>query len=590
MNQFQVSIILLSLFCQLLLAGCSGSDTGREKGLTKAEHGNIYYGGVFNNNETEYFRSLYPLNVTEVVGHRITNQIYEGLVRLSQEDLSIQPALAKRWEIDSTATTFTFHLREGVHFHDDPCFDNGEGREVTAHDFKYCLTKLCEADVNNQGFWVFEDRVKGATAYHESTKEGEPLEKGVPGIQVIDDTTLRIELERPFASFLNILAMPFTAVFPREAVEKYGDELRKKAVGTGPFQLKSLREDEVVILAKNEKYWGTDKHGNQLPYLDGIKMTFIKDKKTEFLKFRKNELDMVYRLPLEMTRDVINQNDELKESYKQFNLQAMPSLTIQYYGFQHQGDLFDNLHLRKAFNYAIDRTDIVDYTLKGTAIEAQNGIVPPALKFYDSQAINGYEYNAGKAQEHMRKAGYPNGEGFPEITLQINSGGGRNEQVAEAIQKMLQQTLNISLNIKKLPFAQHLENLETGKAKFWRAGWIADYPDPENFLNLFYGEHVPEKLSQKSYINSVRYISAEFDSVFQKALKTVDQEQRNLLYMQADQIVMDDAAVIPIYYDKDYRVVQPDVRNFPQNPMEYRNFRNVYFVPEDNNQQTAARN
>ncbi|PSR04687.1 MAG: ABC transporter substrate-binding protein, partial [Bacteroidetes bacterium SW_11_45_7] len=326
--------------------------------------------------------------------------------------------------------------------------------------------------------------------------------------------------------------------------------------------------------------WGKDQYGNPLPYLDGIRVSFIKDKKSSLLKFRKNELDMMYRIPLEMTNEVITENDELKGKYKQYDLQVMPSLTIQYYGFQHKSDLFANKHLRKAFNYAIDRTEIVDYTLKGTAVPAHNGVVPPALENYDSKAINGYKYNAAKAREHMKQAGYPNGEGFPEITLQINSGGGRNEQVAEAIQKMLQENLNISMNIKKLSFAQHLENLESGKARFWRAGWIADYPDPENFLNLFYGPHVPDDLNTRSYINSVRYQSAEFDSVFQKALKTVDKQQRNLLYLQADQIVMDDAAIMPIYYDKDYRLLQPDVRNFPQNPMEYRNFRDVYFVPD----------
>jgi len=568
----------LILVVTALLTSCGGGSRHSGKQLEQAE-GDVFYGKVFTYNESEYFRSLYPLNVTEVVGHRITNQIYEGLVRLSQEDLSIQPALAKRWEIDSSATTFTFHLREGVHFHDDPCFKNGKGPEVTAHDFEYSLTKLCEADVNNQGFWVFEDRVKGATAYHESTKEGEPLEEGVTGTKVLDDTTLQIELVKPFASFLNILAMPFTAVFPREAVEEYGKELRKKAVGTGPFEIEALREDEAVVLTKNEDYWGKDQYGNPLPYLDGIRVSFIKDKKSSLLKFRKNELDMMYRIPLEMTNQVITEDDELKGKYKQYDLQVMPSLTIQYYGFQHKSDLFANKHLRKAFNYAIDRTEIVDYTLKGTAVPAHNGVVPPALENYDSKAINGYKYNAAKAREHMKQAGYPNGDGFPEITLQINSGGGRNEQVAEAIQKMLQENLNISMNIKKLSFAQHLENLESGKARFWRAGWIADYPDPENFLNLFYGPHVPDNLNTRSYINSVRYQSAEFDSVFQKALQTVDKQQRNLLYLQADQIVMDDAAIMPIYYDKDYRLLQPDVRNFPQNPMEYRNFRDVYFVP-----------
>ena len=572
---------LLSLLILSILTGCQ-SEGNQQANTSTAAEGGRYYGGVFKMNEVEYFRSLYPLNVTEVGGHRITNQIYEGMVRFSQSDLSVLPCIAERWEINDDATEFTFFLRKGVFFHDDPCFADGKGREVTANDFKYCLTKLCESDVNNQGYWVFQNRVKGCTPYYESTATGNPLPEGVTGVKVLDDYTLSIELEQSFASFLYIMGMPFTAVFPKEAVDKYGIDLRAKCVGTGPFKIKALREDETVILEKNRNYWGKDEYGNQLPYLDGIRVSFIKDRKSELLEFSKGNLDMMFRLPLEMIAEVVNKEDELQEGYQQFTLQVMPSLSLQYYGFQHLDKTFSNIDVRKAFNYAIDRQKIVDYTLKGSGIAGNYGAVPPALNGYDSRSIKGYHYDPQKAAEHLKQAGYPNGEGFPEATLQINAGGGTNEQVAEAVQKMLQETLNIRVNITKLPFAQHLENLETGKANFWRAGWIADYPDAENFLNLYYSKHIPTTLAEKSYLNSVRYRSATFDSFFTEALKTADEVQRNLLYQKADQTVMDDAAIIPIYYYKDHRLLQPDVRNYPQNSMEYRAFREVYFEREGN--------
>ncbi len=562
----------------LLFMACGGSTKNEAESLTPAQ-GDRYYGGIFRMNEVENFKSLYPLNVTEVTSHRITNQIYEGLVGFSQTDLTIVPMLAERWDVDSTYTSFTFYLRKGVKFHDSDVFPDGKGREVTAKDFKYTFTKLCESNATNQGSWVFAGRVKGCEEYFASTANGQPLPDGVTGVQVIDDYTLKIELNRTFTGFLNMLALPYTAVFPKEAVDKYGAEMRVKTVGTGPFFIKEVNEGNYVILDKNTNYWGKDSLGNQLPYLNGIKVTFIKDRKSELLEFDNGKIDLLYRLPLELTSDIVTADDQLQPAYQKYQLQVRPSLAVQFYGFQHMGDLFNNKDLRIAFTYAIDKESIVNYTLKGSGIAATNGIVPPGVPGYDYKAIRGYGYDPAKAREYMAKAGYPEGKGFPKLTLQINSGGGHNEQVAEAILKMLKENLGIEVEMNIVPFAQHLELVETGKSQFWRYGWVADYPDAENFLNLFYSKHIPATMAERSYLNSYRYKSAAFDSVFEQAAITVDPDQRELLYLKADQIMIDDAAVIPIYYYKDHRLLQAKVKNFPQNSMEYRNLRDVYFVP-----------
>jgi peptide/nickel transport system substrate-binding protein len=564
---------------------CGSGKRAPLSNLEQAEQGDVFYGGTFIYNESENFKSLYPLNVTETVSSRLANQIYEGLVRLDQQDLSVQPAIAKDWEIDSTATKYTFYLREGVKFHDDPCFPNGEGREVTAQDFKYCFDRLCEDGPKNQSYWIFKNKVKGADEYHQASKEGDAPEGGVEGVKVIDDYTLVIKLKRPNASFLNALAMSQTSVFPKEAVEKYGKNMRTNAVGTGPFKIKEIAEGEAVILTRNENYWGTDEHGNQLPYLDAIKVTFIGEDKSALLEFKKGNLDMKYRLPLEMVNEVVNNETRgLTEDYKEFQLQSGPALSLNYYGFQHQSDIFSNKKVRKAFNYAVDRQKLVKYTLKGVGIPANNGVVPPAIVGYRAKQVEGYELDEDKARRLLEEAGYVEGEGFPEITLQINSGGGRRIQVAEAVQKMLQENLNINVNVKVLPWPQHLERIETGKTKFWRSGWQADYPDPENFLNLFFGLHLPEE-GERSYINTVRYNNSTYDSLLTLALKTQEEEKRNELYLKADQKAVDDAVIIPLYYERTHRLVQPYVQNFPQNPMEYRTFRNVYFKPPEKDEE-----
>jgi len=514
------------------------------------------------------------------VGHRIANALYEGLVKLDDETLVPMPAIAESWTVSDDAKTYRFKLRNGVYYHDNDCFADGKGRQVTAKDFKYVFDLLCTSDVNNQGFNFFKNRIKGVKDFDASTKAGKPLEGGVPGARIIDDFTFEVELEQPFGSFLQLMAMPFCYAFPQEAVEKYGTDMRLNAVGTGPFKLKAVKEDEAVIMVRNDNYWAKDEFGNQLPYLDGVKYSFVKQDKAALLSFEEGKLEMKYRLPLELTDEVVDRQGNLLGKYKDFVYQDMVTMSVYYYGFQHKGDLFNNKKLRRAFNYAIDRDAIVEYTLKGQGIPANNGIVPPAFPAYKAENIKGYKFDPAKARKLLAEAGYPNGEGFPKLVHNINSGGGRNEQVAEATQKMLKENLNIDVEIIKMPFAQHLENLETGKSQFWRAGWVADYPDPENFLNLLYGEHIPPKMSDKSYINSMRYASPDYDAAFTKALATVDDNERNNLYRQADQIAMDDACIIPLFYYKDIRLVQPYVRNFPQNGMEYRDMSEVWLVPK----------
>ena len=574
-------LIYLMIGAALVLSSCGGGEKTDENNTAKAK-GGVKYGGVFKMNETEDFKSLYPLNVTMALEQRIVNQVYEGLVKLNQEDLSIIPGIADKWEVNEDATVYTFHLRKGITFHDNACFEEGKGREVTANDFKYCLDRICVSSPENQMYWLFKDKVKGANEYYESNKNGKPLEGGVSGVKVIDDYTLEIDLNYSFAGFLNIVSHPACFVYPKEAVETYGADLRINPVGTGPFKVNKIKEGETVILGRNEVYWKQDQYGNQLPYLDGVKFLFNKEKKAELLEFKKGNLDMVFRLPLEMINDVVGELEDAKKGgNRPYVMQVVPALSVYYLGMQHKLPPFDNVDVRKAFNYAIDRESIVTYTLQGEGRAALNGIVPP-FKGYDYENVKGYEFDVDKAKEHMAKAGYPNGNGFPEVTLQINPGGGdRNVQIAEVVQKMLNENLGINIKIEQMQFAQHLENLETGKATFWRAGWIADYPDPENFLNLLYGGHVPEDLNTKAYINAMRYQSAEFDSIFNSALRTVDDAQRFELFRQADQKQVDDAAIMPIFYDENTRLIQVYVKNFPSNSMEYRDMTEVYFDYEE---------
>lgn len=569
---------LIILSFSIFILSC-GSQQEREFKLRPAKGGK-YYGGTFRYNEEEYFKSLYPLNITEVTAHRLLGQVYEELVKFDDSTLAIIPGLAERWTIDDSKKIYTFYLRKGVYYHDDECFPNGKGREMNAQDVKFCLDRLCYHNpADNQGFWIFKDVVKGANEYDSLTKEKIVPPAGVSGVRVIDNYTIEIELTEPYAVFLGRLALIFGAIYPHEAFEKYGADMREHCVGTGPFYLKLNQDNQISFLARNPNYWKKDEFGNQLPYLDAIRVSYIKEKKNELLEFKKGNSDMVYKFPLEMVEEIMDAKHHLKPDYAKFILQYMPTMSLQYYGFQHQGKYFHDVNVRKAFCYAIDREKLCEYTLKGTGFPAIYGVVPPGTGTYDSKQVKGFNYDPAKAQMYLAKAGFPKGKGFPKITLELNSGGSRNSQVAEAIKKMIEETLGIEIDLLMVPWAQHTEAVETAKIDFYRLGWVADYPDAENFLNLFHSKYVPDDINQKTYINSFRYKNKAFDILFDNAIATIDEKERNILYAKADQQVIDDAVVLPNYYDIDTRLLQPYVRNCPQNAMEERDFSEVYFVP-----------
>ncbi|MFT7589592.1 MAG: oligopeptide transport system substrate-binding protein [Limisphaerales bacterium] len=588
--------LCLVVLMPLVISSCGGSaDTNDSKGSNstaalsadlEALPGGVYRGGVFRYNETEYLRSLFPLNVSEVVGHRIANQIYEGLVKLSQDDLSVVPGIAESWTISEDGLTYRFNLRKGVTYHNDDCFEGGIGREVTANDFGYCFTQLCTPGSSNKGSVFVRDRIKGARAWFDAHSNGTTVPSDIPGIRVIDDYTFEIELEQPFSAIMGILSMPFCYAWPQEAYEAYDKEMRIKAVGTGPFYLKRLKENDNVVLLRNDNYWAKDEEGNKLPYLQAVNVRFISEEKSELLAFQKGEFDMKFRIPSETYDQIVDRSGglrQLTEEYSKYQLQFEPTMGTEYYGFLHPDpdNIFDNKLVREAFCYSIDREKLCNYVMKGTADPAIYGIVPLAFaesSGYPIENIKGFNYDPERARALMEEAGYAPGE-FPKITLSINSGGGRNEQVASFIINSLKETIGVIAEIQQIEFAQHYENLESGKARFWRAGWIGDFPDPENFLNLLYGKNVPDDLSTNSYTNSVRYRSDAFDAKLTEALATIDEEARLNLYAEADQIAMNDAAILPIYYNVYHRLLQPDIRNFPMNAMEYRDFSRVYKVP-----------
>lgn len=580
MRLFSKLFVLLVLCYSNFSCGGSKDYSNEKRGLIKT-NGGKFYGGVFKINESEYIKNLFPHNITDAYSYRVASQIYEGLFKFDPETLEVTKGLIEDYQIDDSGTVYTFHLKKGVFFHENLCFADGKGREMNARDVKYCFTKLCTNNINNQNFFIFKGILKGADKYYISSAENKIPDFDVEGIRVKDDYTIELELIKPNSLFTANLARPACFIYPEEAEKKYGIDMRIHAVGTGPFSLNvdDVEEDISIILKKNTNYHIKDEFGNQLPYLDAVSIRFIKDKKTELFEFRKGNLDMIYRLPTEYIIEILEETmPGANGEYSQFQLQRSPEMMTQFLTLNNQKGVFKNKDVRKAFNFAIDRTKILDFVLNGEGYAPGNhGITPPVFSNYDIKDIRGYSLDIDSAKYYLNKAGYRDGKGFPKLKFLLNAEGERNTNVAVEIQKQLKDHINVDVELQILPFAQLLEKSYSGDYNILRAAWVADFPSPENFLWVFSSKVMPKSLNEASYPNVARYISQKFDENYENALNAKSIQEANEYFKKAEIQLMEDAPVIILWYDEGYRLVQSFVMGFPNNPMQYRDLGKVYF-------------
>ena len=574
-NRYMIKNIILC-FLVIFSVGC-GSHSSSSHQHPEAKGGRIY-GGTLRVNENDRYVSLYPYLISDAISHSISNQIYEGLVRFnSKNSTQLLPAIAESWEIDSSGTIYTFKLKKGVRFHDDACFPEGIGREVTASDFKYCFTLLCTASEDNGMFESsFKGKIKGADDYYERSKNGKPS-GDVEGIKVPDNYSLQITLTSPSNTFLFFLADPAGYVFPHEAVEKYGS---KTTVGTGPFVLVNSDNNDFLTLVRNQNYYRTDSIGNVLPFLDTVIISFIPDKTKELEMFKKGETHIIFGLPASSISEMVeSQIADFSSKHPKFLLQRNPELSVQFYQFNILKKPFDNILVRKAFSYAIDREKIISDVLNTEAFgPGICGLTPPGISGYDITSIRGYHFNPDSAKLLLAKAGYPNGKDFPHITIELNSGGGKHVDVVEEVKKQLKNVLNVDVDFVVVPFSQKLEDAKYAKVEMFRSGWMADYPSPENFLFPLYGATVPDSIDKPSYPNTIHYKNPAFDSLMRLGFATRKQEESYEYFMKAEQLMMKDAPLIVLWYDESLKMIHSFVKGFYFDPMNHKDFSEVYIL------------
>lgn len=560
-------------FLSILLAASCGSIQEDSAFPSEAKGGRVY-GGTLKVNETDKYISLYPRHVTGVVSLHVACQMYNGLVRFNPKDITqVLPSIAESWEVSKNGLVYTFKLKKGVLFHDDSCFPGGKGREVKASDFKYSFERLCTADEDNILFEsFFKDKIKGAALCFEKSKTGKHID--LEGVKVIDDYTLQIVLISPANTFLYIIAGPGGFVFPREGFEKYGI---KNTVGTGPFLYKGMTDDK-IFFARNPSYHGTDSIGNRLPFLDSVIISFIPDKEKELEAFKAEDIHLIISLPSAAISEMVEvQISDFNSKNPKYYLQRNSELRTQYYQFNITRKPFNDLKVRQAFSYAIDRKKIISEVLNTEAFgPGIFGFTSPGISGYDITEIKGYYFSPEKARKLLAEAGYPNGKNFPKVTIEINSGGGKYISVVEEIRKQLREVLNVELDFVVVSFEQKLEDSRYGRADMFRSGITADYASPEAFLISYYGAYVPDNLEEPSYTNVTRYKNARFDSLFLEGLRATTQTEAYPNFMMAEQILMQDAPLIVLWYEESLKMSHSFVKNFYFNSLNYKDYTEVY--------------
>jgi peptide/nickel transport system substrate-binding protein len=532
------SIRFSSLFLILILVSC-----GNKKAVDNGKK-------IFRYNESAGIVSLDPAFAKDLPHIWACNQLYNGLVSLD-EKLNIVPAIAHSWIVEDSGKTYTFNLRSDVYFHDNQVF-NGVRRKVVASDFVFSFNRLIDPKIASPGSWIFNYVSKDSSGY---------------AFQALNDSVLQITLKEAFPSFLGILAMTYTSVLPKEAVQFYGNDFRKNPVGTGPFCFMYWKEGVKLVLQKNPEYFEF-KNNERLPFIDGVAINFLIDRQTAFLDFIKGNLDFMSGIDARYKDELLTRGGLLRSKYhSKIYLESQPYLNTEFMGFfvdsiPGKVSPVHNLQLRKAINYAIDRNKMMKFLRNGIGKPGTGGMIPYGLPGHDSIGKYGYSYQPKKAIEIIRS----NNFGTSNITITTSA---EYVDLAKFIQSQL-TNVGLQVKIEVSPPATIRQARALGKLEFFRSSWVADYPDAENYLAMFYSKNF-----SPNGPNYTHYKSEAFDALYEKASGIPDLTDRIGLYRQMDSLIMSDAPVVVLFYDEVLRFVNNRVTGFESNPVNILDLRRV---------------
>lgn len=512
---------------------------------------------VFRYNESAGISSLDPAVAYNLENMWAVNQLFDGLVELDSNMVPV-PHIASSWSILDSGKHYQFQLRDDVYFHDNACFPDSIGRRVVAEDFVFSFGRIISDETASPGKWVFAnidtDRMNGFSAS--------------------SDDVLDIYLKEPFPPFLGMLSMQYCNVVAPEAVQHYGNEFRSNPVGCGPFSFAFWLEEVSLVFHKNERFFLKDEQGVSLPYLDAVQIDFVKDMGSEFLGLVKGQYDFMSGINQAYKDELLDPYGDLTPEYRDvLRFQKEAFIKTDYLGILVDPELslsnssaLADVRVRRALNYAVNRKDMCRFLRNNSVYPANMGFIPRGLPSHNAAGTYGYKYDLEVARDLLDEAGYSEGKGVETISVATTS---EYVDLCEFIQHEWSK-IGVDLVIDVLPSSAHRQSVANSQVLMFRKSWLADYADAENFLGLFYsGNFCP------SGPNYTHFTNQEFDALFEKARSETNDSLRISLYRRMDSLVMDQAPVIPLFYDQVSHFVRKEISGLDTNPINMLDLKTV---------------
>ena len=496
---------------------------------------------VFHYNQPQKITSLDPAFAKSQNNMWPVHHMYNTLISLDK-NLVLQPELAKNFQISEDGMRYKFTLQDSVYFHDAPCFSEKSDRLLTADDVVFSFNRIIDNTLNSPGSWIFKGKVSDVNPF-----------------QAVDDSTVVVQLKEPFLPMLNILTMQYCSIVSEKAVEFYGDQIRENPVGTGPFRFKRWIENQGLFLIKNEEYYKGD------VALDGVRTSFMEDRKVAFIELLNRKLEFVNGLESSFINEMLDREGELQEKHQEnLNFYKSPYLNFEYLGFNMEGlesyPALQDVRVRQALNYAIDRETMLASLRNNIGSPADSGVIPKGLPSYNSDQVQGYKYDLGKARLLLAEAGYNNGDGINKLTIQTN----RDYLDITTFVAKQWEKLGIQTSIQLLESASLREGMRKGSIDIFRASWIADYPDGENFLSMFYsGNPAPPRYT--------RFSNEKYDRLYEQAIAETNLSNRTELYHEMNRILVAEAPLIFLFYDQSSWFVSKNIEGIETNALNLLN-------------------
>lgn len=515
---------------------------------------------VFRYNESKGISTLDPAFARNQSIIWPVSQIFNGLLELD-ENLEIQPSLAHSWEISDDGKVYTFYLRRDVRFHSHPSLETADQQTVNASDVEYSFSRILDPEVASPGLWIFNN-----------------LDRNNPdhpfGFKALNDSVFRIWLKAPFPALPGLLTMPYCYVVPEEVVKAEGADFSRQPVGTGPFLVRFWKDDEMLVLLKNDDYFEKDSAGRSLPYLDAINISFIKDKQSEFMEFLLGNLEMMNGIHPSYKDELLDGNGELRSKYHEsLKLITQDYLNTEYLGFLVDESLetartspVSDRNIRKAINFGFSRSKMMRYLRNNIGTPALHGFIPAGFANYRVGEVDGYDLNRDSVRYYLEKAGYPEGKGLPEILLTTTSDY---LDLCEFIQYELSLS-GIRIRLDVATGASFRNQVANSELVFFRGSWIADYPDPENYLSLFYSGNFSPFGPNYTHFSHTAY-----DSLYLQTFRMQDEKERFRAYRSLDRMIVNEAPVVPLYYDQVVRFTRVDVKGLTSGSLNQLSLKNV---------------